>query len=286
MSYRPSKSRYASRVATVLVAAALVCAPGAAGLAESALSATPGTFVTGAEGELIFTGTTEPFAQVDVPSMLHGVLAEVNVKEGQAVKKGDALAKLDDALQIQQVELARLEAEQVSEIKGAENQIDFARNDLDAMKGRGSASEIREKELTFKQSQLALDVQKDRQKQAQVKLKQEQITLERMTLKSPIDGFVLRVHKQAGEQTDDGPVITVVQTSRLRAVFYLPKQLFGKLSPGQRVALDCEGTKREGVLAEVDPAIAAGLFRVKLEIDNDDARIPAGINATWIFSKK
>ena len=258
----------------------------AAGLAESAVSATPGTFVTGAEGELIFTGTTEPFAQVDVPSMLHGVLAEVNVKEGQAIKKGEALAKLDDALQIQQVELARLEAQQVSEIKGAENQIDFARNDLEAMKGRGSASEIREKELTFKQSQLALDVQQDRQKQAQVKLKQEQITLERMTLKSPIDGFVLRVHKQAGEQTDDGPVITVVQTSKLLAVFYLPKQLFGTLSPGQRVTLDCEGTRREGVLAEVDPTIAAGLFRVKLEIDNDDARIPAGINATWIFSKK
>jgi RND family efflux transporter MFP subunit len=274
------------------VGMALVVALAAAAWGEGSHmgSGTPGMVMTGPNGEMILTGATEPVAKVDVPASLRGVLAEVNVKEGQAVKKGDQLAKLDDAMQVQEVELARLEAEQMSEIHGAENQVEFAKNEYDSFKGpppRGSVSEIRQKELAYKQANLSLEVQKDRRKQDQVKLKAQEITLERMTLRSPIDGYVLRVYKEAGEQTDEGPVITVVQTIRLNAVFFLPKDLFGKLSVGDTVNLGFDGgIARPGKVVAVDPAMVAGLFRVKLEVDNADARIPAGISATWVWGKK
>jgi hypothetical protein len=102
-----------------------------------------------------------------------------------------------------------------------------------------------------------------------------------------VEGFVLNVHKQVGEMTDEGPVITVVQTNKLNAVFFLQKALFGKVAVGDKVPLDFEGgLKREGVVVAVDPVIASGLFRVKLEVDNSDAKIPAGLGASWTWTKK
>jgi hypothetical protein len=107
-----------------------------------------------------------------------------------------------------------------------------------------------------------------------------------MTLRSPIDGFVLKVNKHAGEMTDDGPVITVVQTSKVNAVFFLPKPFFGKVKVGDKVPLDFEGTLREGSVLTIDPIIDSGLFRVKLAVENADARIPAGVSVQWHWKNK
>lgn len=248
-----------------------------------------GTHTTGPGGELILHGQTEPAARVEIPSPIKGILAQVDVKEGQPVKKDQELAKLDDAVQQQRVEFERVSAEGTAEIQYANNQVEYAKNDLAANKGHGaSASEIQQKELAVKQAELSLAASKDKQLQSKAKYMEEKLTLDRMTLRSPIDGSVLRVNKHPGEQTDDNPVIVVVQTSKLTAVFFPTKELFGKIAVGDRVPLDLEGTKREGVVTAVDPIIdpASGIFRVKLEIDNADAKIPAGINATWAWAKK
>jgi RND family efflux transporter MFP subunit len=276
-------------LAVVLVAVGAGSGP-LAGQTRPATSASlpfsrPTDPAVGAVDRLI-AGMAEPVATVDVPASLRGILAEVRVKEGQAVKKGDVLAKLDDAVQVAQVEMARLEAEQTSTIQAAENQIRLATTELERTRRATQGLEVTQKEHALAQAQLQLEVEKDKQRQAQVKLKQEQITLDRMTLRSPIDGFVLKVNKQAGEQTDEGPVIKVVQTTRLNAVFFLPKTYFGKVAVGDKVALDFEGVKREGEVRTVDPIIASDLFRVKLEVDNADAKIPAGIAATGPWTKK
>lgn len=249
-----------------------------------------GTYATNAAGDILLNGSTEPFAKVDIPSAIRGILAEVNVREGQIVKKGDSLAKLDDAQQAQQVVIARLQAEQMAEIKNAENTIAFKQAEYEkSRKVLGEkTSEVLQKELDVKSAELALAVHKDKQKQDQAKLRQEEITLEKMVLRSPIDGAVLRVNKQAGEQTDETPVLTVVQTSRLSAVFYLPKLLFGKVNVGDKVPLTFEtgaAGPKEGVVVAVDPAVEAGIFRVKLEVDNADRKIPAGIGVTWTWKK-
>jgi RND family efflux transporter MFP subunit len=248
-----------------------------------------GATATGANGDTVVIGTTEPAAKVEIPSSIRGILAEVAVQEGQPIKKGDRLAKLDDAVQVEQVNMARIDAQQTSEVESLENQIVFADEMVNRMKNsRGaSASELKEKELQAKQARLALNVYKDKQRQKEIELRKQELLLKQMTLTSSVEGFVYRVHKQVGEMTDEGPVITVVQTNKLNAVFYLQKALFGRVAVGNRVPLEFEGgLKREGVVATVDPVIEAGLFRVKLEVDNGDAKIPAGLSATWTWPKK
>jgi RND family efflux transporter MFP subunit len=248
-----------------------------------------GAAATTATGDTVVVGTTEPTAKVEIPSSIRGILAEVAVHEGQPIKKGDRLAKLDDSVQVEQVNMARIDAEQTSEVESLKNQIEFADTMVNKLKNsRGaSATELKEKELAATQARLALKVYEDKQRQKQIELRKQEILLRQMTLTSSVDGFVYRVHKQVGEMTDEGPVITVVQTSKLSAVFYLQKALFGKVAVGNRVPLEFEGgLKREGVVVTVDPVIEAGLFRVKLEVDNADAKIPAGLSATWTWPKK
>jgi multidrug resistance efflux pump len=109
-----------------------------------------------------------------------------------------------------------------------------------------------------------------------------------MTVRSPIDGSVLRVSKQAGEETDDNPLIVVVDTKKLYAVFDMPRQVFGKVHVGDKETIQTEGVDRDAAIISVDPIIdlASGLFRVKMEVDNADGKIPAGVDVVWSWQGK
>jgi RND family efflux transporter MFP subunit len=242
----------------------------------------------GSAGGLVLRGQTEAVAKVEVPASVRGQLLEVNVKEGQRVKKGEVLARIDDAVQVQAVELARLDAEAEAELKLAEAHVEYAQVEYERWEKNMVATEAekRLKKLQLTQAELEREQKKEQWRQKQVVLKREQITLERMTIRSPIDGVVLRVNKAAGESTDETPLVVVVQITRLSAVFYPPKQMFAKVRVGDKVKLEIAtepSVQREAVVVTVDPIIdpASGLFRVKLELDNAEGRIPAGTAAVW-----
>ena len=112
--------------------------------------------------------------------------------------------------------------------------------------------------------------------------------LERMTIKSPLDGSVLRLNKRVGEQVDlDKPLAVIVQTARLNARFYPPKPLFGKVHAGDKVVIELKTeppVTREALVVSVDPIVdASQLFGVKVELENQDQAIPAGVPAVWVW---
>jgi RND family efflux transporter MFP subunit len=236
-------------------------------------------------GKLVITGHMDPAAKVEVPAGSHGELSAVDVKEGQVVKKGQQLAKLDDAIQQATVDLAKTAAENTIIIQAQENELASAQNQYDKVKNNPgfNDTEKRQKELDLKQAKLKLEEAKEEQLENKIKLQQEQIRLDHMTIRSPIDGSVLRVNKEAGEETDDNPLVVVVDTHKLYAVFDMPRQLFGNVHVGDKETVQTEGITREATVISVDPIIdlASGLFRVKMELDNSDGRIPAGVDVTW-----
>jgi len=241
-------------------------------------------------GDVQISGHMEPAARVEVPAGMRAQILEVDVKEGEAVRKGQQLAKLDDSIQRETVELAKATANGTVAIQYEQNQLASAQNQYDKVKDNPgfNDTEKRQKELEVKQAELAVEKAQEDQREDQIKLKREQITLDHMTIVSPIDGSVLRVNKQAGEETDENPLIVVVQMSKLNAVFFPPKEFFGKVHVGDKVMLDIEGEQREATVVTVDPIIdqASGMFRVKMEVDNADGRIPAGVDTMWTWKGK
>jgi RND family efflux transporter MFP subunit len=243
-----------------------------------------------AHAETVITGTTVPVAKVDVPSVLNGQLAEIFVKEGSAIKKGQPICKLDDQLQQLTVQLKQLDADSTVEIRDAQAQIDYAQNEYTRARqlgGAGSPAELRQKELQLLEAKLALEAKTQAAAQKKIDCEREKVTLEKMTIASPLDGSVLRIDKQVGESINQSDTVaTVVQTTRLQVPFFLDKSYFGKVHVGDKLVLDLATdppTKRDAVAIAVDPVIdpSAPIFRVKVEFANEDQSIPAGVTAKW-----
>jgi len=243
---------------------------------------------------VVINGQTEPSRRVEVPSVLRGQLIRVSVKEGQAIRKGDEIAALDDSIQRQVVAFAKLEAESTVDIRQAESQVAFTVNELERYQkiaGSGSAAELRQRQLAVDQSKLELEKRKEAQQKKQLDLEREQATIEKMIIRSPLDGSVLRVNRQPGELVDiDKPIAIIVQTTTLAARFYPPRQLFGRIHVGDTIAVEIKSdppATRQATVTVVDPILdaASQLFQVKVEFPNADQSIPAGTSATWTWTK-
>ena len=271
------------RAAMFLVLAASVAVAGT-GLVLGQGSAAVST----AGVEIKLTGITQPADKREVPSAMRGVLAEVNVKEGQRVKKNQPLGKLDDVLQRDRVEYERVGSDSDVEVQTAQSDLELAQVEYDRTKRVAAGLEVKQKEIALNKAKIALQAAQENKQKSHSLFQSEKDTLDRMTLRSPIEGSILHVNKQPGEQTDDNPVFIVVQTNKINAIFDAPKQLFGKISDGDHVPLDLEGVKRDGVVVAIDPIIdpAGQNFRVKLEVDNSDGKLAAGVTAVWNWSKK
>ena len=85
----------------------------------------------------------------------------------------------------------------------------------------------------------------------------------------------------------DKPLAVIVQTAKLNARFYPPKPLFGKVHAGDKVMIELKTeppVTREATVVSVDPVVdASQLFGVKVELENADQAIPAGVPAVWIW---
>jgi multidrug efflux pump subunit AcrA (membrane-fusion protein) len=110
-----------------MASATLACALALPALAQTITAltpptppATPGSAATGPGGNVQIVGQTEPNAKVDVPAGMKGLIAAIDVKEGQAVKKGERLAKLDDSIQLKQVEAASVDATSDAKVRQVE----------------------------------------------------------------------------------------------------------------------------------------------------------------------
>jgi multidrug efflux pump subunit AcrA (membrane-fusion protein) len=197
---------------------------------------------------------------------------------------------LDDQIQQLTVQLKQLDADSTVEVRDAQAQIDFALNEYNravAAGAAGSPAELRQKELQVVEAKLALEEKTQEAQQKKIDYEREKVTLEKMTIASPLDGSVLRIDKQVGESINQSDTVaTVVQTTRLQVPFFLDKTFFGKVHVGDRLVLDLATdppTKRDATVIAVDPIIdpSAPIFRVKVEFANADQSIPAGVTAKW-----
>lgn len=239
-----------------------------------------------------YQGQTEPAAKVEVPSVQRGRLADVVAKEGDAIKKGDIIARLDTNVQEATVKLQQFKADNQTDIKFAKVALEYARVELEKyQKAEAGPADIRTKELSLRQAEAYLAKTVDAQETEKLALAREKIVLENMTIRSPIDGFVHRLNKQAGESIDENqPLAVVVQTNLVVVSFFLPEQLFGKIKTGEKATVELATTPpmvREAKVVSVDPYVdpAGHLFRVKMHVDNADGKLPVGIAASWVMGK-
>lgn len=178
------------------------------------------------------TGIVEPVHWAKIVALQRKRVVEVCSCEGEPVKKGEVLARLDDAEE--QAVLTEIEAR------------------LERM--QADASRLARLVESNVSSRIAYDEALTQVREYEARLLAQQDRIDDLSLKSPMDGIVLRRDGEVGEiagTAANEALLWVGQARPLRVVAEVNEDDIAKVKPGQRVLLRHEGHAGEPLDAVV-----------------------------------
>ena len=204
------------------------------------------------------------------PRGMGGVVKQLYVRQGDQVRKGQLLLRLDNAVQQQQVAAIKQQS------AGIKTQLALAKSLYERQKNlweKGIGTEVQlltaQTNVTALQNQLS-------QLAAQVAVAQEQ--LNSANVYSDANGVANEVNVRVGEIFTGGPQIKIVNTSSLKVISTIPENYLGTVSRGTAVVIsmpDINKTYNSTVSfigASIDP-LSRG-FAVEAKLPSDAALKP------------
>ncbi|WP_419780660.1 efflux RND transporter periplasmic adaptor subunit [Maridesulfovibrio sp.] len=212
---------------------------------------------------LTLPGETAPDKDVCVSSESAGTVVWLGVKEGDTVRKGQLIARLDGASSGAKFDRAkaakRLAAEQLRRRKELLNKGVLAQEEYDQIKAE-------------------LD-------QSEASLKEMQVNVEYGIVRAPIAGVINKRYIDRGERLEVGSnVVDIVDSSTIKTYINVPEMDISYIKKGQQVAVSVDalpGKIWEGVIDFVSYKADrfSKTFEVKVLTDNKDGEIRAGMLA-------
>lgn len=253
----------------------------AADALKAALEFLPADLHTLAPAALVrtlpLTGTLAAFNEATLKAKVAGELVEVAVREGESVRRGQMLARIDTT-EVQ----ARVAARQ-ADVEAARAQLVWADKNRSTQKALLDKSFISQN--AFDNIQANYDVAVARLRAAEADLVVARKSLGDAVLTAPMNGIVAQRHAQPGERVPlDAKVITVVDLARLELGAAVPAASIALVRVGQPVAFRIDGYgEREftGRIERINPATSAGsrTISVYAVIDNPDGALRSGLFA-------
>ncbi|BBO71296.1 cation efflux system (czcB-like) [Desulfosarcina alkanivorans] len=231
--------------------------------------------------QVTLVGSVEALATSVVAAEVGGVVASFPAKEGRQVSRGDLLVRLK-AHQLE-LELKGRAAERERIKANLEN----ARKELDRV-GR-----LRENkslpQRTYDDALYAHRALAQALLVAESQIDTLAYRIEQKTVVAPFDGFVAAEHTQVGQWIQPGgPVVTLVDISRVRVSVDVPERYAVQMAPDARVRVaitSLAGDVREGTIDVILPKGDAmtRTFPVRVLFDNPGFSIKAGMEAVATF---
>ena len=255
-------------LATVFVTA---CEPDAgetdaAGDEEEA-PAIPVETATPVRGDIvaIYSGTApiEAFADATVIAKVGGEVREILVEEGDDVKTGDVLARLDG-------DRLRLEAEQ-AEANLRKLQRDYQRNvDLND-RGLVSAGDFEKIQYEMVALKATFDLAR--------------LELSYTEIRAPIDGVIAERMIKIGNTIDvnlNPATFHVTSLEPLISYLHVPEREYRRIVPGQDATIHIDalsGSRFAAIVSRVSPVVdpAAGTFKITIEVSDPSRRLKPGM---------
>jgi RND family efflux transporter MFP subunit len=229
------------------------------------------------ERVLSLTGSLAALTEALVKAKLAGELAEVAVREGDAVRRGQVVARIDAT------EVRARVAARTADVEAARAQLGLAEKNRATQRALLDRSFISQN--AFDATASSYDVAAARLRAAEADLAMAHKALADTVLVSPLDGVVAERLAQPGERVAvDARILSVVDLSRLELAAAVPAAEIGRVKAGQRVTLRVDGLgEREfvGRVERINPAASAGTRSINIYavFDNPDRLLRAGLFA-------
>ena len=253
------------------------------------------------------SGTLAAEEQIILGTKVIGRLGEISVDLGSRVRKGQAIARIDQSdyrLRVDQAEAAlqqarvrlglspagssdKVDIEQTATVRQAAAVLKDAHLTHDRMVELWERKFIARAELDTAVSQLAVAegryqdaIEEVRNRQAVMVQRRSELEIARQQLAdtiitSPFDGAVSERQASVGQYLPAGaPIVTLVRTDPLRLRLAVPEREAGLLRIGQSVDLTVEGdpNKYQGRVARLSPAIAENNRTLMIEAEVPNRR--------------
>jgi membrane fusion protein (multidrug efflux system) len=228
---------------------------------------------------LTLNGTASPLPNNDVrvSGLVAGRIAELNVAEGDRVKAGQVVAKLDDRSYRSQLQQAEAGAQQA---KANVDNAQLSRTRDEDLFQRGIVARKELEDARTQESVAAAAL-----KQAEAALEISKLQVARCVIVAPLNGAVAKRFVSVGEQVDGTAAQPIVEIANLQQVelqgnapaVYLPK-----LHAGEAVSVTTEsapGQKFVGHIEAISPAVdpSTGVGLVRIRIPNPSGALRMGI---------
>lgn len=210
-------------------------------------------------------GKVQAATTVKISSSLSGDLVELLVKDGEPVKKGQVLGRIDKRLyeaalkQAMASQNASRADAQVAEVESRRSAQELARVEELEKKGLASTAEVETARAAKNTADARLASAKQMLARNVAFVDQAQTDLAKTTLQSPIEGNVIELSREVGERVrgsdlSEDVVMTIAALSAMEVKFEVGEHEVVHLKPGQpaEVTLDAlEGETFQGSVVEI-----------------------------------
>jgi multidrug efflux system membrane fusion protein len=226
-------------------------------------------------------GNVEAYLTVAVKARVDGQIVTVNFREGQAVKKGDVLFRIDP--RPYEAALRQAEANALRD-RAARDQARSQERRYQELLAKNFISKE-----AYAQIRTNAETAQATAKASQAALENARLNLEYCTIRSPLNGYVGKVLLQAGnlvKANDVNPLVVINQVTPIYVNFAVPEQSLPEIRKYNAAAplraevlpADPLAPHPGGRLAFIDNAVdpTTGTIRLRAQFDNEDARLWPG----------
>jgi RND family efflux transporter MFP subunit len=225
----------------------------------------------------VISGTLQARKAATLRAEVGGPVLEVKVDQGQPVKRGQLLARIDDVALQDQFLAAR------SSARLAENSLQVAVAEEERNEKLSKAGVITRRD--FERAQLARHQAQAQLADAHSRLALAREQVGRTRIVAPFDGVVSERQVNAGDVVQPGgALVTVVDPTSLELEASVPAEYAGHIESGTAVDFRLPGSANQtfsGQIERINPAVdpATGQVRIYVTIPNVQQALLVGLSA-------
>jgi membrane fusion protein, multidrug efflux system len=227
---------------------------------------------------LPLSGSISPFIQATVKSKVSGEVEQVTVREGQDVRQGDVIARVDTR---------NLRAQYDREMAAVEKaRADLNLAELNRDKNRAMLQQRYISQNTYESTESAYASAVASLKLAEAQGRLAKLDLDDAVIRAPFDGTVARRLVQPGEKVSaDSSIVTLVDLRQMLLEAALPTAEIPLVKEGQKVRFRVGGfgaREFRGEVQRINPMAADGsrAIMIYVAVANADRALKGGMFAT------